>query len=714
MSTIKYQLVPADEGKPIEARSPQWIGKVCFLCTVLFVIVFYVLSSPEDQLESSTQGYAMTSGSPLEFSMETSTVEARLSSNLLDILKHPSTLAPLIETVEQFPAENEKEFPTEPELEESTTQFLSSLDLLPIETTTNASYPLVTATGEKYFVNSPECQMRHPDPLASNILKIYRKHHYIVCDRSENMITVNYNDTTGTYRLHMNEVNSTCCYKRILRVGKRTMADHKYKLLPCAQFPQDFQVPIEVTAVITECRKSPHDKVSQRDAFSFVHPRNDTVPAAGQRPSVLLWGIDSVSRMNFELTMPLMYEYLNGQHWNELQGYNKMGDNTFPNLMALLTGFNKTYVEKRCRPHDVGGLDACPLGWKEFKAAGYTTAFAEDWSGYSTFDFMSRGFRNPPTDVYGRPMIMALEKELKNTKMAGMPFCLGRRSSGEYIYDLGVQFTRVNRNRTFFGMFWTNTFSHNDFSMPSAMDARMVQYMRLLDKNGVMDNTIIIFFSDHGSRFGPLRKLDSGFLEERLPFFYLRVPRWIREKYPEFMRNLRTNRNRLTSPYDIHATLKHILRLDTPPEQLPRPESCPTCHSIFEEVAWSRNCAQAGIEELWCGCDEVIKLPLADARITAMSTQLVEYINEFVASKKGAEKCHRLRVGQVVSLQKRGNTNAYLLQLYAQPGDAFFEAALTWDAGTQGISINSISRLDSYSTQSKCTSAKETQKFCIC
>ncbi|KAH8246921.1 hypothetical protein KR032_003890 [Drosophila birchii] len=709
MSTIKYQPIPADEGEPINVKSRQWIGKVCLLCTALLVIVFYVLSVAEDLPESSTQGYGTTLGIPLEFSTESSTVTARTSSRLLDTLQ-----GPIKQSGEDL--ESEYDWITAGELEENTTfQAPSSLEPISVtETTTKASYPLETDSGEKYFVNSPKCKMRHPDPFASNIRKIYKKHNYIVCDKTPDMITVNFNDTTGTYRLHKNVANSTCCYKRILRGGERTMADQKYKLLPCEPFPQDFPVPVEVTSMITECRAN--ENVSQTDGFSFVHPRNDSVPASVKRPSVLLWGIDSVSRMNFELTMPLMYEYLNGQHWNELQGYNKMGDNTYPNLMAFLTGFNETYANDRCRPTDVGGLDACPLMWKTYKAQGYTTAFAEDWSRYSTFDFLKRGFRNPPTDVYGRPMILALEKELKTTHIADIPFCLGRKSSGEYIYDLAEQFTRVNRNRTFFGMFWTNTFSHNDFSMPSAMDARMVKYMRSLDKSGIMDNTIIIFFSDHGSRFGPLRKLDSGFLEERLPFFYMRVPRWIREKYPDFMRNLETNRNRLTSPYDIHATLQHILRLDTPPDQLPRPVSCPTCHSVFEEVAWSRNCSQAGIDQHWCGCDNFTKLNSTDVRVKIMSTQLIKAINEFVAEKRGAEKCQNLWVGEVISLQQRGNSNGYLLQLDAQPGNAFFEATVNWDPETERISIwvPSISRLDPYSYKAKCTSVREAKKFCIC
>jgi len=65
-----------------------------------------------------------------------------------------------------------------------------------------------------------------------------------------------------------------------------------------------------------------------KDAFGFVHPREDSIEYnktySGRRPSVLLWGIDSMSRMTLELTMPRMYEYLNAQHWFELQGYNKV------------------------------------------------------------------------------------------------------------------------------------------------------------------------------------------------------------------------------------------------------------------------------------------------------------------------------------------------------------------------------------------------------
>ncbi|XP_016961569.1 uncharacterized protein LOC108032218 [Drosophila biarmipes] len=718
MTNIKYELIPTEEELPSKKRAPKWLVKICFIIVVLLILALYNLSTAKYQHENSTVLFPSDPREPL---LERSTVNKQ---STLDTAYETSTISSIkvYETTKNAVLSENGVF-TEEQTEKSTKALVedftesSTLPQMDEESTTEALYPLETKSGVKYFVNSPQCQMGHPNAFARNILSIFKRHHYIVCDGSSDMITVNFNETDSTYRLHQNE-NSTCCFKQILRAGVSTMADHKYKLGPCVEFQQDFLVPTDVTAMITYCRRPPFDKVSQKDAFSFVHPQREFIrdPTADKRPSVLLWGIDSISRMTLELSMPRMYEYLNAQHWYELQGYNKMGDNTFPNLMAVLTGFNKTHANDQCQPDKVGGLDACPLIWKDFKAKGYTTGFAEDWSAYSTFDYSSRGFLRPPTDMYGRPLILAVERELKMTVQSQLPFCLGRKSSSEYIYDLGVQFARVNRNRTFFGMLWTNTFSHNDFTMPSAMDEKMVKYMRTLDRNGVMDNTIIIFFSDHGSRFGPLRVLDSGFVEERLPFIYIRVPRWIREKYPKFVQNLQVNRNRLTSPYDIHATLRHILELDTPTEKLPHPEGCPTCHSVFEEMAWSRNCSQAGIEDHWCACDTFSKVPTTDPSARSMSTQLVEAINQFVAGKKGTRRCRRLKVDRISSVQQRGTSDQYLIQLTVQPSSAIFEATVKWDASAGVISIRvpSISRLDSYYGTSHCSSVKETKKFCIC
>lgn len=65
--------------------------------------------------------------------------------------------------------------------------------------------------------------------------------------------------------------------------------------------------------------------------------------------------------------------------------------------------------------------------------------------------------------------------------------------------------------------------------------------------------------SDHGYRFGNFRETFLGFYEESLPFFFFRLPPSLKGKYPGWYSNLKRNSRQLTSPLDLHSTLKHIL-----------------------------------------------------------------------------------------------------------------------------------------------------------
>jgi hypothetical protein len=53
---------------------------------------------------------------------------------------------------------------------------------------------------------------------------------------------------------------------------------------------------------------------------------------------------------------------------------------------------------------------------------------------------------------------------------------------------------------------------------------------------------VIIFFSDHGIRFGKVRETFIGKLEERLPFMFLIFPNWFYDKYPNIKQNLEKKR----------------------------------------------------------------------------------------------------------------------------------------------------------------------------
>jgi len=303
----------------------------------------------------------------------------------------------------------------------------------------------------------------------------------------------------------------------------------------------------------------------------------------------------------------------------------------------------------------------------------------------------------------------------------GIPNCVGRKHYAEYAYDAALQFTEVYKNQSSFGMFWTNSFSHNNFALPSSMDARVLEYMRSLNRSGIFEKSIILFFSDHGMRFGQLRKLDSGFLEERMPILYIWLPNWFKAKYPEFADSLQVNRNRLTSPFDIYATLRHILELETPRTNLPIPESCSSCHSVFFKVDASRSCSEAGVEDHWCTCNSFLNISMSDTNIIEAAKQLINATNSFLAARNLTKLCRPLKLSKIQSVQRKINVDtkgseSYLIRYEVEPSKALFEASTAWNKKSHRILIDvpDISRLDHYNDLSKCVSDNIAKKFCIC
>ncbi|KAI8435162.1 hypothetical protein MSG28_003534 [Choristoneura fumiferana] len=63
--------------------------------------------------------------------------------------------------------------------------------------------------------------------------------------------------------------------------------------------------------------------------------------------------------------------------WSKFQNSGYVGDNTFPNLMAALSGYDQSTIKEHCRK----SIHLCQIIWKRFKEIGYTTAYGEDFLG---------------------------------------------------------------------------------------------------------------------------------------------------------------------------------------------------------------------------------------------------------------------------------------------------------------------------------------------
>lgn len=441
--------------------------------------------------------------------------------------------------------------------------------------------------------------------------------------------------------------------------------------------------------------------------------------------SVLLVGIDSISRLNLIRMMPKTYQYLKQKDWIEYKGYNKIGDNTFPNLMAIFTGKNESDAYRICNPKKVGLLDKCNFIFYNYSDAGYVTAYAEDEAKINTFNYKKKGFANPPTDYYLRPYTMASEQLLTIVRRDSMKYCVGPESYGERILNVAKDFAGTFKRHPNFGFFWMNSFSHNELNSPSGMDYKVRGFLRDIAAEGILNNSFVVFLSDHGLRFGEIRYTDTGWLEERLPYLFFSVPKWFQQLHPKEYNNLKANADKLTTPYDLHMTLQDILaRNPKKPYTVAPASGCPSCKSLFEEAESERSCEDAGITPHWCTCEGYKKIATNDKFVVDGVWSVIDKLEE-IRKKNWSQmkRCAKYKLNRVISSDISDSTvsyrnNTFLKFVFEAVPHAVFEATVEMIAESEGnhryVVQDGISRLNYFGNAAKCVKDAHLQTFCFC
>ncbi|XP_066253244.1 uncharacterized protein [Euwallacea similis] len=594
-----------------------------------------------------------------------------------------------------------------------------------------------TSEDKNYLISSSKCKIVNLDVFTSDAKKYFKPLKYKSCTKNELLTYVTKRDNIAT--VHVNPeiipqyTNNTlsCCYSDVSRSDSPKNPDDSIKTSQC----KDFQNNTTITqdAIVIRCTdkgkkvyENVHTSVRinsnvQKKMNFYDNSINNSNNNSNNKPvNVLFIGIDSISRLNFIRALPLTYKYVEDQGWISLKGYNKMDDNTFPNLMAIFTGFNQTTAYKVCKPKDSGFLDKCPMLWYKYRDLGYITGYAEDAASISTFNYVKKGFIKPPTDYYFRPYVMATEK-LDKVSVSSMAFCTGPETSGERILNLIRDFGDTFKGYPHFGFFWMNTFSHNEISTPTMMDQKIKNFLIDLDKKGVTNNTLIIFLSDHGIRFGDIRTTETGWLEERLPFIYFGFPPWFKKRFPTQYQNFQLNVNRLTTPYDLHMTLQHILTMSGLNHTTTPSDACPKCVSLFEEVPKDRSCEEAAISQHWCTCAGYTKIKLeskAEKKVTQFFLDTIsKIIQKYV--HLGSDKCSKYTVNDVsisVSQKMSYEKTSFLLVIMKTYPKAIFETTISYvdDIMNSTLKMGDVSRLDYYGTHSYCVTDAYVKKYCYC
>ncbi|KAL0894983.1 hypothetical protein ABMA27_013464 [Loxostege sticticalis] len=555
------------------------------------------------------------------------------------------------------------------------------------------TFPLVSENIQN-FVGFPkkaiDCSNKYPGAL----LKSNESHIWI-----ENNVLEQHNI--------MEKNKFFCCYYNFY--ANKSVEDIFYG--SCVQFSDTIEALHEFVRV--ECFYL-DDKVY--DDF-FVFPmRIQTVPMKNYKNfNVIIFGLESVSRMNFLRTMPATANFLRGKGSIQLLGYNKLGDNSFPNLFPLLLGKSFKDALSYCT-HGNDEIDTikCAFIWDRFKKSGYVTALGSD-SIAGLLGNYEYSLSKLPTDYYLQPFMSESIKLFKN-KEYSYHMCYKNKFYYKTLLNYVYHLSNKLKDNNLFGIFWEESVSHEHLNYPHIMDAQYLNLLEKLEISGYLNESVLIFFSDHGMRWGNIVLTEQGRLEERLPLVEILLPPKFKEVYKLAHENLKINSHRLTTPYDMYDTLADLvdptLLHDHELRRRNKNRMYDNRASLFLPLSENRTCDFVGISDHWCTCHKGMMLPTGHKNRLKASRFLIDYINSLMIT---FPQCYQLSVKNIfdvsVVMDPRGST--YRVAIEAFPGGGIFDATLRMERGVFAVS-GTISRLNLYRGQGDCVQDDSLKMYCYC
>ncbi|XP_077294564.1 uncharacterized protein LOC143917051 [Arctopsyche grandis] len=594
-------------------------------------------------------------------------------------------------------------------------------------------------------VNATECKLPKYDLYDLQIKKYIKKPATAIdCGYPQPYLT--YLDWDGTLYLNESEVEMQqykdlkCTYESIV-IDKNT--DYKV-IYNNTTWIYQFPLHIDDQVIRVKCYDG------DLNFYNMIHSqilkpkeeivaKNNKIPS--HRPSVLIFTIDSMSRGNFIRCLPKTYEYLVGKHkMHVFKGLNKVADNTFPNMMALLAGFMG--YPRIDMPHmpvwtiklnsTLKKFDDMPIVWKTFRDAGYLTMYAEEYLD-AIFSLLEPGFLNDPVDYYYRSTYVSLKETLSNIEHNKLKFwdrskwryCLANEPSYKYMLNYTEEFLTEMADLRYFALSFFVEMSHEYLNDVKNMDLDVVQFFeRMFDKD-LFKNTIILVMGDHGHRFDGIRSTYIGRIEERMPFLGILLPETLQKSHPHLQSGLASHTERLLSWYDIHETLVDI-SLDDLGEKSANIRPKAIGKSIFRPFNDNRTCTQIGILPEYCMCDREAQISLDSEKAITSANIIMQNLNSLLEDapnyiKTGESRtCAPLLLNKILSatasMKSFSLSSSLVVRVIFEvlPSMGLFEAAVEYGPVTDPRLFGDINRINKYGDQPSCISHDILRLYCYC
>lgn len=546
------------------------------------------------------------------------------------------------------------------------------------------------------------CAVKPPDPFTPDAEPFIKSVIPIRCNNHPDKLT--YVDDMGKVFMKPNAIIddfSTCNYQELIRhgtsdstitVGKRGVLKNGTQMhndlihLTCSDDQDN---------VLYETLHW-HTPLAEKFKSSKRSNRGDL------KLNVLIIINDGMSLSNTIRQLPRTYAYLTNElKATTMRGYNIVGSNTFPNLIPLLTGQKATGIHED--PNNVSFI------WKDFSEKGYATYYNEDSARFATFNYVRNGFEKPPTDIYARPLWLAIDAMKQSGGKKSRHHCFRETPVHKIALDYLRRFTINYKETPYFALHFLNELSHDRLNDIQLADKDYLDFLVNMKSSGSLNNTILIFASDHGNRFSDYRTTKSGRLEYALPTLSFAFPLWFRRRFPKLIKVMEINSNRIITAFDVHATIKDILysrfqaRIHVPDTK---------GLSLFGVIPAKRTCESAGIPLTLCVCKDVVSIDENSKISRDSAAALVKYINKKLEPVHSI--CDTVRLKRIVEANRYTQGDYIFIQIVTEPGSAMYEAAVQTSKTTIKV-LRPIIRLNMYGTTADCIkSSAILRTMCYC
>ena len=254
-------------------------------------------------------------------------------------------------------------------------------------------------------------------------------------------------------------------------------------------------------------------------------------------------------------------------------------------------------------------------------------------------------------------------------------------------------------------------YSHDDLNMTPLYDTDLAVMLTKLTNNTALDTTFFILMGDHGFQMGsPFSRTTQGRVEDNMPMLAIIPPPNFGVTQPEMLKTMKKNTEKLTTTWDLHRTLEHILTMSVGEEhKVQRPGT-----SLLTPVG-TRTCPEAEVPAQYCSCTSSGQ-HLKQDDVTDIVIAVLADIDDTLES---LGFCQTLTLEEVTDASSRtvGKETIIEASVVVVPSTAHFTVKVVFPVGSSDLKKAkvTVTRTDMYRFTSLCVGEhKLLQSICIC